>query len=420
MTNVLSAFECAWRSEFNLVLIDFIREQRLAGLDLSSAIKFLARHDEAVARSWVDDQLKSTTPNDLPTSVALALGLFSEELWQQAKSKIVADPSLAVASLQTLADLHASSIDLLEKLNAVQLGDLFTHLEAAFPSVPPIKIAVDDESPLERVEKLRNFVPERFQALASNEACDQLVRLAGAVPHWRTALRRRLRDTRRALLRNTWSGISVNILAAMAAKRESRWIRSEDDLQELVLDSISRLQDELNRTEFPIVRRLWNEGRELRPKDESGLTQELARWLRDDLGPKNGIALGCQVKPSPIHETDIEVWAHPGSTEPRGVRFVVTMEVKRSFNPEVGTSLEKQLIAEYLLKLNRSHGIYLVGWYKGKGWKPRRNPLRAQTWSEAKAKISGLLLASRHAHPGLQIDAVCLNCEFPQAFRKRC
>lgn len=102
-----------------------------------------------------------------------------------------------------------------------------------------------------------------------------------------------------------------------------------------------------------------------------------------------------------------------------GRPFLVTIEVKCSFNQEVATSLDKQLIGEYSLKLGRTHGIYLVGWYKGEGWKPSNNPLKAQNWSGAKDAVDQLLIASRKGHPDLQLDALCLNCEFPQAFRKR-
>jgi hypothetical protein len=77
------------------------------------------------------------------------------------------------------------------------------------------------------------------------------------------------------------------------------------------------------------------------------------------------------------------------------------------------------LVAEYLLKLGRTHGIYVVGWYKGGDWKKRQNPLGAKTWTEANTAISDLLQSARQAHPKLKLEAICLNGEFPQAFRKR-
>ena len=88
-------------------------------------------------------------------------------------------------------------------------------------------------------------------------------------------------------------------------------------------------------------------------------------------------------------------FANRRATVPTGQRLLITIEVKCSFNQEVGTSLEKQLVAEYLLKLGRTHGIYLVGWYKGEGWKPNNNPLKAQTWSEANDSVAKLLTLSR-------------------------
>jgi len=419
LANVLSGFDLAWRSEFTPVLMDFIVAQKLGGMALGGAIKFLARHDESVARSWLAEQSESATPNDLPTTIALGIGLFPEKLWESGKSKIEAEPPLATAALQALADIHTSSTDFLETLPAVQLGDLFLLLESAFPSSKPIKLSDDEASPRERIEKLRNFIPHRLQALATNEACIQLERLAHTISQWRTSLRWHLRDTRLALQRNNWSGVFLEILIAMAEKHERRWVRSVDDLQELIMDSISRFQENLIQNEFPTFPDLWNEKPNLSPKDEIALTEKIVRWLMADLATKNGAALGCQVEPSRIHETDIEVSARPGGASPTDERFLVTIEVKCSFNQEVADGLEKQLVSEYLLKLGRTHGIYLVGWYQGEGWKPNNNPLKAKTWAEAKNATCELLAGSRKVHPELRIDAYCLNCEFPQAFRKR-
>lgn len=418
LANILLAFEFAWRPEFSFVLVEFIRQQKLAGPALSSALRFLGRHDEPVALSWLTDEIQSSSSNDLPASVALGFALFPDVLGQPAKSRMEKDPSVAAASLQVVADVHASSMEFLDKLKPIQLADLFLLLEANHPSAPPMKIAPGEVSPRERIEKVRNFIPERLQALATSDACDHLSRLAAGVPHWRTLLRWRLRDTRIAVLRRAWTGVPAGILAAMAGKHERRWVRSEDDLQELVLDSIARFQNELTRTECPTVLRLWNE-KPVSPKEEIALTQELVRWLRDDLGGKNGAALGCQVEPSRVHETDIEVWAQPGGSVPSGKRFVVTIEVKRRDNPEAARGLEQQLIAEYLLKLDRTHGIYLVGWYETEGWLANHNPLKAQNWAGASASVVKLLDESRMAHPELRIDAICLDCEFPRAFRKK-
>ena len=56
-------------------------------------------------------------------------------------------------------------------------------------------------------------------------------------------------DSCRELLRKAWSGVPIEVIAGMAAKRESRWVCSGDDLLELVMDSLQRFQDELNRTQ---------------------------------------------------------------------------------------------------------------------------------------------------------------------------
>jgi hypothetical protein len=416
VANVLASFELAWQSAFSQVLADFATRNKLAGAALISVMSFLARQDAAVVSPWLDDQLNAPTQNDLPTLLALAAGLTSDTTWQAAKAQLEKDPVLATSSLQKLADMHVSSKDMLSVAGPVRLADLFLLLENAFPTASPIKAPPDDAR--QHVEKLRNSIPERLEAMANQAACDELVRLASAIPQSRTWLRWHLRDARQNWLRNSWSGVPLEVVLAMGEKHERRWVRSEEDLQELVLDSVARFQDELNHTVHPTVPDLWNE-KPPRPKDEIALTEKLVRWLNTDLGAKNGAAVGCQVEPSRVHETDIEVWARQGSAAPAGEGFVITIEVKCSFNREVATSLEKQLIGEYLLTLNRKYGIYLVGWYKAPGWKPDHNPLKAKNYAQAKQVVSQLLSTSRSAYPELRVDAVCLNCEFPQAFRRR-
>ena len=416
---VLSGFEFAWNDGFTKIVLDLIGGQKLKGGSLCDALLFLGRHDLPAVTAWITDQLKSASPNDLATTLALGMALCPSAIWQDAKTRIGADTLLATEGLQTLADLYSSHKSLLEVMDPSQLGDLFLVLESTFSSAPPLKIEKDQVSARERIEGLRNAISEALLKLATESACEQLTRLAAEVPHLRTSLHWRLRDTRLAFFRKSWLGVPIDVLTAMGEKRERRWVRSEDDLQELILDSIARFQANLNRTEYPTVPDLWNEKPELSPKDEIALTQKLVRWFGEDLGVKNGAAVGCQVEPSLVHETDIEVWAQPRGVGPTGTRFVVTIEVKCSFNQEAETSLEKQLVAEYLVKLGRTHGIYLVGWYKGEGFKPKHNPLGAKNWADASQALSKLLGASRTAHPDLQIDAFCLDCEFPQAFRKR-
>jgi hypothetical protein len=115
----------------------------------------------------------------------------------------------------------------------------------------------------------------------------------------------------------------------------------------------------------------------------------------------------------------MEVWATSGGRIPAGLRFVVTIEVKRDFNPEVATGLEQQLVSEYLLRLSRTHGIYVVGWYGLGASRKKSNPLRARSYVELQVAVRELVATSQAAHPELKLAALCLNCEFPTAFRKR-
>lgn len=418
--NVLRSFEFAWTPQFTDILLSSLEKQQLTGYQLRHAVEFLAHHDAARTEAWLKDRLKNRDDSGAESLAAAALVCFPRKFWQDISSELAGTDTWASAVLQAVADIHnCSAYKPLEQFEPAHLSELFLLLEKSYPTRQPIKLSAEEKESRERLEKLRDFIPSQLEGIATAQACNELARLAQAVPHWRNRLVWRWCRARQALLRSQWSGVPLPIVREMAARSETRWVRSEDDLLVLIVDSLKRFQRELNGTEFPLIRRLWNEGPKFSPKDESALTEEIVRWLKQDLGRKNGVALGCQVEPTIVHETDIEVTARPRRNVPTQESFTVTIEVKCSFNQEVATSLEKQLAAEYLTKLGRTHGAYVVGWYRAADWKPDHNPLRAASWLEAKGKVDNLLAAARMAYPLLQLEAICLDCEFPQAFRRR-
>jgi hypothetical protein len=91
--------------------------------------------------------------------------------------------------------------------------------------------------------------------------------------------------------------------------------------------------------------------------------------------------------------------------------------VKRHFNVEVVSGVRSQLAEAYLLSQGRTHGIYLVGWYVPLGGN-KPNPLHAETFEEAILRLDLEVQLVLSDHANLRLKGVCLNCEFPEAFRK--
>ncbi len=138
LANVLAGFELAWREAFTAVLTNYLRGHSITGWPLRSALEFLARYDAPSTRLWLEEQLVVANPVDLATNLAAALALYPTEFWAKVRTRLATDPALAIACLQTLADLHASSPHRpLEKFSAEKLSELFLMLERSFPSNEP-------------------------------------------------------------------------------------------------------------------------------------------------------------------------------------------------------------------------------------------------------------------------------------------
>ena len=98
-----------------------------------------------------------------------------------------------------------------------------------------------------------------------------------------------------ARLREEWKGIDPETLFRLARNPEARLVESEDQLADLVYESLNRLQAKLHGTP-PAVADLWNDDR---PKDEPHLSNYVQRHLREDLGPQRGIVANREVEIRP-------------------------------------------------------------------------------------------------------------------------
>lgn len=421
LPSVLQTFKPVWTPTLSAILTRFVASNDVLGEPLFQAVRFLATVDRAEAQACVDAMVREWAPHDPSTILAVALLLYPERHGTSASEKLAANPAVGRTCLGLIAAvLDGRHAQLMENHPVGLAASMFRLIEQAWPTEKDGRWRDDRSAARERIEILRNALLKHIEAAGTDEACQMLVKLANEFPHWGTILRRHLEKTRRAKLQACWSGVPIEVLRGIEAKSSSRWVRGADDLMEVVTDSLHRFYDELQHRDYPTIHRLWNDPPANGPKSEEILTQEIAHWLKQDLGTKNGVVLGCQVQPTTVHETDIEVSAVTGDSQRPTPSFVVTIEVKRHFNPEVAKSLEMQLIKEYLLGLSRTHGLYLVAWYAHQDWKKRRgNPLGAKSFEQARSALQKLLQRSQAAHPELKLKAICLNCEFPIAFRKR-
>jgi hypothetical protein len=203
----------------------------------------------------------------------------------------------------------------------------------------------------------------------------------------------------------------------MIARPETRLISTQSDLFEVILESLHRFECYYTKHELPAVERLWRWTKEgnrrvnFEPKDEEDLSDELARWLADDLVAKN-IIVGREVRIEQRMKTDLLVKAISPSADGGQPPITVVVEVKGCWNPAVKEDIEKQLVQKYLLPHSWTHGIYVVGWFICDAWKSGRNCLQSSNFEEACKEVRRLGNEITARYPALTVCGLTLDCRY--------
>tara|TARA_Y100000294_G_scaffold37567_1_gene33251 strand:+ start:1526 stop:2056 length:531 start_codon:yes stop_codon:yes gene_type:complete len=105
------------------------------------------------------------------------------------------------------------------------------------------------------------------------------------------------------------------------------------------------------------------------PKDEEELSNEIARWLEDDLGPSKGVIPNREVQINIGQKTDIFVNAVSLDKKTGNYgTLTVVIEVKGIWNDGLFTAMKTQLVDRYMKENKINRGLYLVGWYLSDKW----------------------------------------------------
>jgi hypothetical protein len=120
---------------------------------------------------------------------------------------------------------------------------------------------------------------------------------------------------------------------------------------------------------------------------------------------------------APGLRTDIDVVARPEAGTTHSVEEIrAVIEVKGSWNPEVLTAMDNQLVQDYLDPHRIRHGLYLVGHYKCNSWKRCAARTRS-TRLGARATLKATLMqqAEELTTPLREVRALVLNTALPDS-----
>jgi hypothetical protein len=160
-------------------------------------------------------------------------------------------------------------------------------------------------------------------------------------------------------------------IVKLADDSERRLVRSGDQLLEVLIESLGRLEAKLQGG-TPAAQFLWDRISHgvYRPKDEDSFSDYVKLHLEEDLRQK-GIVSNREVQirrgtgGAKGERTDIHVGVS-------GVydQVSVIIEAKGCWHPELETAMSSQLVERYLKDNQCQHGLYVVGWFNCPQWDP--------------------------------------------------
>ncbi|PAY17443.1 hypothetical protein CKO51_21240 [Rhodopirellula sp. SM50] len=228
------------------------------------------------------------------------------------------------------------------------------------------------------VQQFRDRLLNRLCELGSSESCQQVTQLAQDFPQYEF-LWGSVRRARRAHLNSSWEPMDIDALKTLLGSKNSRLVRSESELHDVIAESLSRLQSELS-GEIPAARDLWDydkRDKTWRPVNENDLSDYIARHLRRDLDALGIVSLReVQVRQrgeegGEFTDLYVTVRIQLSRGEERQIKTIV--EVKGCWNREVETAMQTQLLDRYMKNNSCFFGTYVVGWFLCGQWDPADN-----------------------------------------------
>lgn len=427
---VLSRLKVCWDDHLGAVLLEKATDKSLKPECMGQLLSELLAHDTKGAREFAASVAalpitKSKDNRARAIQAASALLAHTEDaawsvVWPliKAKWKFGREVFLSVAGIINQRDL------LTAKLSVHELADLVIWLTRQFPQVDEDEDGEDvgmagKVGPMGNIARLRDAALRRLQDVGTAESYAAIERIATELPEL-TWLKWTLQRAGDVMRRSTWSAPLPNEILTLVSNKEKRLIQNGDQLLDVVIESLKRLEVELQ-GETPASPDLWNEVKEgkFKPKEEEAFSDYVKRYLRRELTGNRGIIFNREVeirrgagRTRGGEYTDIHVdIATPSEQTGTYDILKVIIEAKGCWNRGLDTDMEEQLAKRYLKDSPCQHGLYFVGLYYCKKWDDedyKKRDCRRRDKEEAQAYFDDQA-AALSAQEGKTIRALVIN-----------
>lgn len=427
---VLECVSDRFDSDLAAGVLALFEEGGFCAKQFAGALYWLLDHGHEPARAYalklIEHDLRAND-DDRALSIeaaVLLLSLFpSAENWPAIWPQILSHPDWGRKVVSQLADvLDRDRSEWLKVLSDKQASDLLVWLFEQFPPASdPREGGVRFVGPDERARRFREQLLLELQRRGTFDACEALRSLSESHPEnsWLQAVVLRARKERR---RMSWEPPSPREFRQLVLDRSKRFISSPSQLLEVVLESLHRLQSEIQGT-TPAVKNLWNEYSNgvCRPKEEDHLSDYVKLFLQRDLAERRIVAnREVQVRRrqskggAPGQDLDILVQAIAPADRVVDPLLSLVIEVKGCWHREVRTAMKTQLVDRYLQEYQCRHGLYLVGWFHAATWDNRDRRNRHVPWATIEEANNELNTQAEALHresvPDGALGAFVLDC----------
>ena len=411
-----------WDARLSEAVVTFL-DTLTDAKSIRSGIEELATHDSAAASEYIVKILEQFQigsgcyPTNLLSALVCGLLIVPARVWSQAKLILEMDDALAKRVWQHVCyDIRLHKRSFLSELPEKDVADCYLMFRRLFPpeSDPPRSkgfVSGDDTA-----RETRGQIPSVLAGRGTEAARRELLRLSSLIPEEKTWLRWSYRQGLTNLRKMLWQPLASSEVVEILSNNRARLVCTEDDLLEVIVESLQRLQRRLTKEKLPRLEDLWqwdgagNNRKNFRPKDEEAISDYVARWLYDDLGPSSGVVINREVQPRRGERTDVLVEASVPGTRSDSDTLGLVIEVKGCWHDEILNGLQTQLVDGYLRGHGWTHGIYLVGWFVCPQWQKGKNALRSKTIAEAQVEVKALAQTYDGKTNEMRIEALVLDC----------
>ena len=377
---ILRHFESHWSHGLTSMLLGKIKSQSLSPGGTTVVLAALLDHEVPEARVLVESWLSLPLPTEpsarerAASAAQLLVGHAKDSGWNVTWPAMQSDTEFGMDMAErTFGGIGYGRIP---QLTEEQIADLYIWLMQRFPHNEDPKFeGAHSVGSRESIGQFRDGLINHLAQRGTYAACTAIETIIVAFPDF-TWLKWHLQRGREMARRKTWTPPRVEDLIALAQEQERRYVQNGDQLLQIVLESLERLNAKLQ-GETPAVAFLWNKQADgkLRPKDENELSDFVKLHFEDDL-KKTGTIVNREVqirrgyKPGGKGEiTDLHVDAIALDLQGKTLDVVtVIIETKGCWHAQLSTAMETQLKEQYLKDNRCDHAVYLVGWFNCPQW----------------------------------------------------